>query len=315
MPRLDNGRLHFLFTSLFGLGGIAVCVWLLRDLRWWEWLTIPITLLYANLAEYIGHGGPMHRRNRYAPIIFDGHTGIHHRFFTEEAFAYDSPRDWHALLLPPYLIVFFLGLFAAPVAALLYFAVSPNVAYLTVASALGYFVSYEWMHFCYHAPEDSLLLRSPFMRQLRQHHMTHHNPRLMTRYNFNITFPIFDWVFRTTYRREGTSPKGHWRGRQQTSWQKVQLRTVTGRPGPGDNSARLAIGPHPQAGDEPLPPEHDRRNGQQPAPQETPKTPRAADKPQRQQQGRHQRRENEQHQQRGASERLEHHDAVRRGGE
>ncbi len=236
LPRLYNGRLHFLFTSLFGLGGIAVCVWLLRDLRWWEWLTIPITLLYANLAEYIGHRGPMHRRNRYAPIIFDGHTGIHHRFFTEEAFAYDSPRDWHALLLPPYLIVFFLGLFAAPVAALLYFAVSPNVAYLTVASALGYFVSYEWMHFCYHAPEDSLLLRIPFMRQLRQHHMTHHNPRLMTRYNFNITFPIFDWVFRTTYRREGTSPRVLWRGHQRTSWQKVQLRTVTGRPGPGDNS-------------------------------------------------------------------------------
>jgi len=32
---------------------------------------------------------------------------------------------------------------------------------------------------------------------LRRHHAAHHDPRLMTRYNFNVTFPIADRLFGT----------------------------------------------------------------------------------------------------------------------
>ncbi len=38
------------------------------------------------------------------------------------------------------------------------------------------------------------------MGRLRHHHTVHHDPRLMNRYNFNITYPIFDWLFGTWYR-------------------------------------------------------------------------------------------------------------------
>jgi hypothetical protein len=199
VPRFYWGPLHFFLTCFVTLSGMAVCIWLLRDVTALELLTVPIAFVYANLAEYWGHRVPMHRRKWYAPMIYDGHTHIHHRFYPEEAFAYERTRDWHALLLPAWLIFFFLGLFALPMGALLYFLISPNVGLLLVATALGYFLTYELLHFCYHAPEDSWLLRLPFMRALRQHHKTHHNLRLMTRYNFNITFPIFDWIFRTTY--------------------------------------------------------------------------------------------------------------------
>ena len=39
------------------------------------------------------------------------------------------------------------------------------------------------------------------MKRLRWLHTTHHDPVLMQRYNFNITYPIGDWVFGTLYRR------------------------------------------------------------------------------------------------------------------
>ncbi len=267
MPRLYEGHLHFLFTSLFGLGGIALCVWLMRDVTWPELLTIPVTFLYANLAEYLGHRGPMHRRKKYAPIVFDGHTGIHHRFFTEDDFAYEGHRDWHALLLPPYMIVFFFGLFTVPIGVLLYFVVSPNVAYLFVATGLGYFVGYEWLHFCYHAPEDSVLLRLPFMRSLRKHHMTHHNPRLMTRYNFNITFPIFDWLLRTTYHGERKGPAGGPSPADQLAEGPVaDFGGAVGAQEAGQLAPPLGVGPHPQAGDAAVPPEQQGGDRQQPAP-------------------------------------------------
>ena len=35
---------------------------------------------------------------------------------------------------------------------------------------------------------------------LRRHHAAHHDPARMTRWNFNITFPIADAIVGTTFR-------------------------------------------------------------------------------------------------------------------
>jgi sterol desaturase/sphingolipid hydroxylase (fatty acid hydroxylase superfamily) len=42
--------------------------------------------------------------------------------------------------------------------------------------------------------------RLPFMDRLRKHHIRHHDRHLMTRYNFNITYPICDHIFGTVYK-------------------------------------------------------------------------------------------------------------------
>ena len=36
--------------------------------------------------------------------------------------------------------------------------------------------------------------------RLRQHHATHHRPELMQTWNFNVNFPLWDWVRGTTYK-------------------------------------------------------------------------------------------------------------------
>jgi len=82
---------------------------------------------------------------------------------------------------------------------LLYFAASENVAWLAVATGIAYFLNYEWLHFAYHCDPQSRIGRIPGVRTLRNLHLHHHNPRLMTHYNFNITYPIGDWLFRTLY--------------------------------------------------------------------------------------------------------------------
>ena len=50
-------------------------------------------------------------------------------------------------------------------------------------------VSYEVLHLCYHAPKDSFIGRLSLIRVLRAHHARHHDPRIMQRYNFNVTVP------------------------------------------------------------------------------------------------------------------------------
>lgn len=52
----------------------------------------------------------------------------------------------------------------------------------------------------YHSPPDSWLGSLPGVAYLRAHHQIHHSQTLMGKYNFNITFPIADALFGTTYK-------------------------------------------------------------------------------------------------------------------
>jgi sterol desaturase/sphingolipid hydroxylase (fatty acid hydroxylase superfamily) len=46
-------------------------------------------------------------------------------------------------------------------------------------------------------PEDSFVGRLALVRVLREHHRRHHHPALMQRWNFNVTLPLFDWLYKT----------------------------------------------------------------------------------------------------------------------
>jgi hypothetical protein len=194
-----SGPIHLTTTISLTLLMALLSALMLEHVRPTEWLTIPLTFLYANLSEYLGHKGPMHKKTRFLGRVFERHSIEHHSFFTDEAITYDTSQDYKAVLFPPVLLVFFIACFALPVGALLYFLISPNVCFLFVVTAVLYFLNYELLHFAYHMDPHTRVGRLPFMSRLRKHHTYHHNRRLMTRYNFNITYPICDYLFGTKY--------------------------------------------------------------------------------------------------------------------
>jgi hypothetical protein len=57
------------------------------------------------------------------------------------------------------------------------------------------------LHPAYHLPASLWLARVGLVRGLRGLHPPHHDPALMTRYNFNITWPMCDWAFGSLKRR------------------------------------------------------------------------------------------------------------------
>ena len=200
IPKRYSGYAHLATIVGFSALVAAMSLAMLDDVDLLEWVTVPLTFLYCNLAEYLGHRGPMHNKTRFLAGIFQRHTVEHHSFFTDEAISFDSPRDYRAVLFPPILLVFFFGFFAVPVGALLYYLVSPNVCFLFVFTAILYYLNYELFHFSYHLDPRSRLGRLPAIRHLRRNHVRHHNKALMTHYNFNITYPICDRLFGTLYR-------------------------------------------------------------------------------------------------------------------
>jgi sterol desaturase/sphingolipid hydroxylase (fatty acid hydroxylase superfamily) len=202
-----NGWAHLAFTSIVTIIGVVFCFQQVEAAQNWEWWALPAAFLYANFAEYWGHRGPMHKPYKGLKIIYQRHSAEHHRFFTHKDMAFESSRDFQAVLFPAIMALFFIGCFAVPFWVLLAFIVTSNFAWLAVAGGLIYFLNYEWLHFAYHCDEDSWIGRLPGMAKLRWLHQVHHNQALMAHYNFNITYPIWDLVFGTLYREKQDEAK------------------------------------------------------------------------------------------------------------
>ena len=200
IPGYYRGGVHFVFTLTLSLTGIALCAAQVSNPTPWEWLAVPATILYANLAEYWGHRIPMHRPVAGLKLIYRRHAGQHHRFFTHEHMPFDEPRDLKAVLFPILLVAFFFLGFGAPIALAVAWIATPNVGWLFAATAIAYFLNYELLHLAYHLPPTHWWARFPGIARLRRLHHAHHDPALMTRFNFNITYPIGDWLFGTRYR-------------------------------------------------------------------------------------------------------------------
>ena len=197
IPARYDGRLHLAITFSGGVLALAASLAQLQAVRPLEWLAVPLSLLYANMVEYLGHRHPMHRPWRGFGLVYRRHAGQHHRFFSDQAMPIDRLQDLRAVLFPPLLVGFFFGLFATPLWFLLARLVSANVAWLFVACGIAYFLNYEVLHLAYHLPDAHPIARLGLVRRLRGLHTLHHDPRRMATSNFNITYPLGDWLFRT----------------------------------------------------------------------------------------------------------------------
>jgi len=197
IPGGYSGWRHFAVTNALVLVSVAACAWQLNDVQLWEWLSVPLIALYANLAEYFGHRFVMHRPRRGFGLIYKRHVKQHHRFFTDTAMPVDGPRDFKAVLFPPILLMLFLGAFGTPVALAVGYFGSANAGWLFAITGLLYFLNYEYLHLAYHLPESHWVARLPFMARLKRLHAVHHDQGLMAHANFNITYPVGDWLFGT----------------------------------------------------------------------------------------------------------------------
>lgn len=193
LPPRYSGAAHVALVLAGAGGGVAAAIAfaLTHEARWADAWIVPLTFVVANVVEYLAHRGPMHHRTRVLAALHTRHSGRHHRFFVAEAMPFESLRDFHAVLFPPVLLLFF-GAIACGLGALVALVAPAGVAALFVASALGYYLLYEVLHFLYHVPPDWRVARLPIVRWLARLHRVHHDPRRMQEANFNLVFPLCD---------------------------------------------------------------------------------------------------------------------------
>lgn len=190
---------HLASTTGIGMAALAVAAYELVKLHalvWTDLLVVPLVFLMANAFEWRVHKHVLHRRRWPFEVIYDKHTPMHHIVYIEEDMALRSKAEFRLVLIPA-MGVFGIVLSTAPAALAVGKLWSASAGWLFLVTASLFMVSYEVLHLCYHAPKDSFIGRRPLIAKLRAHHARHHDPRLMQKWNFNVTLPLFDWLMGT----------------------------------------------------------------------------------------------------------------------
>ncbi len=196
IPAHYSGHAHWAFVNLTTVGGICFCLAMVESPRWWEWLSVPAFFVFANVFEWWIHRGPMHHPTRGLRILYQRHTLQHHVFYPADDMAFRDSRELFFILFPPLALPVLLVV-NLPIPLLLGALVSANVAWFFFASVLAYYFVYEWFHFAHHLRRDSWLGRRAVVGWLRRHHTRHHELALMEKGNFNVSFPLWDWLLGT----------------------------------------------------------------------------------------------------------------------
>lgn len=202
IPRWYSPTFHLAFPSLVALGAASVAFSLLQDVRAWELALVPLFLVAGNAIEWHVHRGVLHRRVRYLETLYLRHTPMHHAVFVAGDMAIRDARELRLVLLPALAFPALLAM-AAPVAVGLSVAGQRNLGLLWIATVVLYLLAYEWLHLAYHLPPNGPIRGSWLIARLRRHHQRHHTPRLMSRWNFNVTVPLWDHLRGTVWRPQG----------------------------------------------------------------------------------------------------------------
>lgn len=192
ISRWYSAWLHGGFVLLCGLAAMTWLISRVHAPRGWEWLAIPLGLLVFNWGEYTVHRRYGHHKRRLGALFYKRHTGDHHSFFVAAHMPYEQARDWRVIFFPAWLILLFCAGLAPLYWTLAQFSV--NVAALLCATLLGGYLSYEIFHACEHLPASHPLARLPWIRHMRRLHQLHHRRDLMQTHNFNLVFPLMDWL-------------------------------------------------------------------------------------------------------------------------
>jgi hypothetical protein len=198
-PGFYSPWLHLLTPSLVGAVVISLCGARLHDVTALQIVFAFGVFVLSNAVEWRAHKKLLHARWAPLGMLYDRHTPVHHKLYQRGSMAMKDPREFRVVLLPAFGILAILAI-TAPPAALLFLLGQSNLACLWLMVTTGYVVLYEWLHLSYHLPEPWLVGPLRLTKWLRLHHELHHDPELMTKWNFNVSLPIWDLV-RRTYKR------------------------------------------------------------------------------------------------------------------
>ena len=191
------GWAHVALIYALGTAAIFYSARQISHPAWYEFVVIPVAFCLSNVFEWWLHKYVMHRPVKGLMGIYNRHTLAHHQFFTDAEPTFDNARDFRIVFFPPYALVAFMAM-SLPPAFLLGLAGLPNAGWLLLITNVALYLNYELFHFCCHVKDDRIVRMIPLVNSIRRHHIAHHDQSIMMERNFNLTYPVADWFFKTS---------------------------------------------------------------------------------------------------------------------
>lgn len=207
IPKYYSPHFHVASTILMLSAACVYSLYNLNNVRPFEWLTIPVALVYGNIGVFLIHRF-LHRRYAIFEYPYTIHTKYHHRFFTDTMIEYEKFRDFYMVLFPTQVVGSFTFLYVPATGYLLSYIFPMNVVYFYAFTLSLYFLMYETVHFISHLRSTAPVFKIPLFRYLKEHHRLHHRPALMKDHNFNVVYPLADRIFGTMYTEDNKEKTG-----------------------------------------------------------------------------------------------------------
>jgi sterol desaturase/sphingolipid hydroxylase (fatty acid hydroxylase superfamily) len=201
IPRWYSPVLHFLIPAVLGLGAMIAAIANIHQLRSIELLAIPATLVLGFAFEWRVHKWVLHHRTPGVQTLYERHELQHHVIYTYDHMQLRDYREMWTILMPSYAVVL-VFIMNVPFALIAWKLFTFNTALVFLATAMIFFLTYEWLHASYHMPPTTWIGRNPIIARLRELHRRHHDPRLMKSWNFNVSLPVFDVLYGTLWNPE-----------------------------------------------------------------------------------------------------------------
>jgi len=77
---LYNPWLHAAFVLTYGLTCVGLLWRTLDAVALWQWLLVPLSLVFFSWGEYQVHKRLGHNKTRFGQLFYKRHTGDHHSF-------------------------------------------------------------------------------------------------------------------------------------------------------------------------------------------------------------------------------------------
>lgn len=200
IPRSYSGKAHCIISFSAIISCIIFFALKVKEIPFTHIVSIIFCeLILGNLFVYVFHRYPLHKKIIPFQKFFQIHSSWHHQFFTEKDVTYKDTRDFFIVFFPLWSSLLTSFIFTPTFYFLLTNWLPQSYAALWSLMIPSYFLLYETFHYICHVDDHSILMKVSYFRFIREHHRWHHKKSLMTQTNFNIVFPLFDFIFGTLH--------------------------------------------------------------------------------------------------------------------
>lgn len=195
IPNSYSAKVHI---ALFIVFQLTATYWSFSKIHWGleSIVWIVLSLFWASFALYWVHRLVLHKKVIGFNWAYKMHRW-HHTFYQKNHMHYDQLNDVYMLLMPPWLQLIYFVVYLPILSICLSFFLSAHFIDHFMFTLIIWYGLYEFIHWTEHLAPTHSIMKWRLFKNMRLHHMKHHEAEFMDQHNFGIVDSTQDYLWRS----------------------------------------------------------------------------------------------------------------------